>query len=96
MYCRTLALHPIAGSESKEPGSYCPVTSTCRVLTDAPQLDCDTKAAKIINPEFIAKCPAGCHDAKYRVYGTDVYAAFSSVCGAAIHRLAFNLKQYSE
>ncbi|XP_067320600.1 vitrin isoform X2 [Anolis sagrei] len=50
-----------------------------------PQIDCDIKAAKIINPEFIAKCPAGCQDVKYRVYGTDIYASFSSICGAAIH-----------
>ncbi|XP_060100165.1 vitrin [Heteronotia binoei] len=50
-----------------------------------PQIECDIKAAKIINPEFIAKCPSGCQDTKYRVYGTDIYASFSSVCGAAIH-----------
>uniref|UniRef100_A0A8D0H719 Vitrin n=1 Tax=Sphenodon punctatus TaxID=8508 RepID=A0A8D0H719_SPHPU len=50
-----------------------------------PQIDCDIKAAKIVNPEFIAKCPPGCQDVKYRVYGTDIYASFSSVCGAAIH-----------
>uniref|UniRef100_A0A8B9E4T7 Vitrin n=1 Tax=Anser cygnoides TaxID=8845 RepID=A0A8B9E4T7_ANSCY len=50
-----------------------------------PQIDCDAKAGKIINPEFIAKCPPGCQDVKYRVYGTDIYASFSSVCGAAIH-----------
>ncbi|NWT50417.1 VITRN protein, partial [Erythrocercus mccallii] len=50
-----------------------------------PQIDCDVKAGKIINPEFIAKCPPGCQDVKYRVYGTDVYASFSSVCSAAIH-----------
>ncbi|NWU40160.1 VITRN protein, partial [Hylia prasina] len=51
----------------------------------APQIDCDVKAGKIINPEFIAKCPPGCQDVKYRVYGTDIYASFSSVCSAAIH-----------
>uniref|UniRef100_A0A8C9AFG4 Vitrin n=1 Tax=Prolemur simus TaxID=1328070 RepID=A0A8C9AFG4_PROSS len=39
----------------------------------------------IINPEFIVKCPAGCQDPKYHVYGTDVYASYSSVCGAAVH-----------
>ncbi|XP_061221827.1 vitrin isoform X4 [Neopsephotus bourkii] len=55
------------------------------VLTDVPQIDCDVKAGKIINPEFIAKCPPGCQDVKYRVYGTDIYASFSSVCNAAIH-----------
>uniref|UniRef100_A0A8C6JIQ2 Vitrin n=1 Tax=Melopsittacus undulatus TaxID=13146 RepID=A0A8C6JIQ2_MELUD len=50
-----------------------------------PQIDCDVKAGKIINPEFIARCPPGCQDVKYRVYGTDIYASFSSVCNAAIH-----------
>ncbi|NXQ86322.1 VITRN protein, partial [Nyctibius grandis] len=50
-----------------------------------PQIDCDVKAGKIINPEFIARCPPGCQDVKYRVYGTDIYASFSSVCSAAIH-----------
>nr|XP_055233687.1 vitrin isoform X2 [Gorilla gorilla gorilla] len=50
-----------------------------------PQINCDVKAGKIINPEFIVKCPAGCQDPKYHVYGTDVYASYSSVCGAAVH-----------
>uniref|UniRef100_A0A2K6RHP8 Vitrin n=1 Tax=Rhinopithecus roxellana TaxID=61622 RepID=A0A2K6RHP8_RHIRO len=50
-----------------------------------PQINCDVKAGKIINPEFIVKCPAGCQDPKFHVYGTDVYASYSSVCGAAIH-----------
>ncbi|XP_064014287.1 vitrin [Pogoniulus pusillus] len=50
-----------------------------------PLIDCDVKAGKIINPEFIAKCPPGCQDVKHRVYGTDIYASFSSVCNAAIH-----------
>ncbi|XP_058020545.1 vitrin [Ahaetulla prasina] len=50
-----------------------------------PQIECAIKAAKIINPEFIAKCPLGCQDVKHRVYGTDIYASFSSVCAAAIH-----------
>lgn len=50
-----------------------------------PQINCDVKAGKIINPEFIVKCPAGCQDPKYHVYGTDIYASYSSVCGAAVH-----------
>ncbi|KAM4770891.1 vitrin [Rhinophrynus dorsalis] len=50
-----------------------------------PYIDCDIKAGKIVNPEFLAKCPAGCEDGKHRVYGTDIYASFSSVCTAAIH-----------
>ncbi|XP_054557185.1 vitrin [Talpa occidentalis] len=50
-----------------------------------PQISCDVKAGKIINPEFVVKCPAGCQDPKYHVYGTNIYASYSSVCGAAIH-----------
>ncbi|XP_023567049.1 vitrin isoform X1 [Octodon degus] len=50
-----------------------------------PQINCDVKAGKIINLEFIAKCPAGCQDPKYHVYGTGIYASYSSVCGAAVH-----------
>ncbi|XP_059516077.1 vitrin isoform X1 [Myotis daubentonii] len=50
-----------------------------------PQINCDVKAGKIINPEFIVKCPAGCQDPKYHVYGTNVYASSSSVCAAAVH-----------
>nr|XP_026261630.1 vitrin [Urocitellus parryii] len=50
-----------------------------------PQINCDVKAGKIINPEFIVKCPAGCQDPKYHVYGTGIYASYSSVCGAAVH-----------
>ncbi|EGW09833.1 Vitrin, partial [Cricetulus griseus] len=51
-----------------------------------PQINCDVKAGKIINSEFMVKCPAGCQDPKYHVYGTGVYASYSSVCGAAVHR----------
>uniref|UniRef100_A0A2K5KFK4 Vitrin n=2 Tax=Colobus angolensis palliatus TaxID=336983 RepID=A0A2K5KFK4_COLAP len=50
-----------------------------------PQINCDVKAGKIINPEFIVKCPAGCQDPRFHVYGTDVYASYSSVCSAAVH-----------
>ncbi|XP_059973570.1 vitrin [Mesoplodon densirostris] len=50
-----------------------------------PQINCDVRAGKIINPEFIVKCPAGCQDPRYRVYGTDIYASYSSVCAAAVH-----------
>ena len=53
-----------------------------------PQINCDVKAGKIINPEFVVKCPAGCQDPKYHVYGTNVYASYSSVCAAAVHRWA--------
>ncbi|CAO2604285.1 Vit [Lemmus lemmus] len=50
-----------------------------------PQINCDVKAGKITNPEFVVKCPAGCQDPKYHVYGTGIYASYSSVCGAAVH-----------
>ncbi|XP_056423337.1 vitrin isoform X5 [Hyla sarda] len=68
------------------------VTSTCvsskknrKNKQHVPYIDCDIKAGKIVNPEFLAKCPAGCQDGKHRVYGTDIYASFSSICTAAIH-----------
>ncbi|CAH2249364.1 vitrin isoform X1 [Pelobates cultripes] len=50
-----------------------------------PHIDCDIKAGKIVDPEFLAKCPPGCDGGKHRVYGTDIYASFSSICSAAIH-----------
>ncbi|XP_069881464.1 vitrin isoform X1 [Dipodomys merriami] len=56
-----------------------------RPKNTVPQINCDIKAGKIINPEFIVKCPAGCQDPKYHVYGTGVYASYSSVCGAGVH-----------
>uniref|UniRef100_G1MGG8 Vitrin n=1 Tax=Ailuropoda melanoleuca TaxID=9646 RepID=G1MGG8_AILME len=59
--------------------------SVIEMFLAVPQINCDVKAGKIINPEFVVKCPAGCQDPKYHVYGTDVYASYSSVCGAAIH-----------
>uniref|UniRef100_A0A2I3GHK4 Vitrin n=1 Tax=Nomascus leucogenys TaxID=61853 RepID=A0A2I3GHK4_NOMLE len=59
--------------------------SVIEMFLAVPQINCDVKAGKIINPEFIVKCPAGCQDPKYHIYGTDVYASYSSVCGAAVH-----------
>uniref|UniRef100_A0A5F9CNF6 Vitrin n=1 Tax=Oryctolagus cuniculus TaxID=9986 RepID=A0A5F9CNF6_RABIT len=59
--------------------------SVIEMFLAVPQINCDVKAGKIINPEFIVKCPAGCQDPKYHVYGTDIYASYSSVCGAAVH-----------
>ncbi|XP_073905605.1 vitrin isoform X3 [Castor canadensis] len=56
-----------------------------RPKNTVPQINCDIKAGKIINPEFIVKCPPGCQDPKYHVYGTGVYASYSSVCSAAVH-----------
>lgn len=56
------------------------------IFSAVPQINCDVKAGKIIHPEFIVKCPAGCQDPKYHVYGTNVYASYSSVCAAAVHR----------
>uniref|UniRef100_A0A8D0P6I6 Vitrin n=1 Tax=Sus scrofa TaxID=9823 RepID=A0A8D0P6I6_PIG len=59
--------------------------SVIEMFLAVPQINCDVKAGKIMNPEFLVKCPAGCQDPRYHVYGTDVYASYSSVCGAAVH-----------
>ncbi|XP_072354582.1 vitrin-like [Scyliorhinus torazame] len=53
--------------------------------TPVPQIDCDTRAGKIKVSEFVARCPPGCLGTKQAVWGTDIYASVSSVCGAAIH-----------
>ncbi|KAI4546931.1 hypothetical protein MG293_003486 [Ovis ammon polii] len=58
---------------------------TKRPKFTVPQISCDVRAGKITNVEFIVKCPPGCQDPRYHVYGTDVYASYSSVCGAAVH-----------
>ncbi|XP_059501525.1 vitrin isoform X6 [Stegostoma tigrinum] len=50
-----------------------------------PQIDCDIRAGKIKVPEFVARCPPGCLGTQQAVWGTDIYASVSSVCGAAIH-----------
>ncbi|KAJ8392485.1 hypothetical protein AAFF_G00076100 [Aldrovandia affinis] len=50
-----------------------------------PTIECDVRAGKINLPEFIAKCPAHCREAKQPVYGSGVFASISSVCNAAIH-----------
>ncbi|KAJ8250175.1 hypothetical protein COCON_G00220970 [Conger conger] len=50
-----------------------------------PAIECDVRAGKINLPEFIAKCPANCREAKQPVYGTGVFASISSICTAAIH-----------
>ncbi|XP_016042700.2 vitrin [Erinaceus europaeus] len=51
----------------------------------APQLPCEVKAGRITNAEFVVQCPAGCGDPQFQVYGTHIYASYSSVCSAAIH-----------
>nr|XP_013011153.1 vitrin [Cavia porcellus] len=66
------------------------IQKSTRAKFTVPQINCDVKAGKIINPEFIVKCPAGCQDPKYHVYGTGVYASYSSVCGAAVHSGVLN------
>uniref|UniRef100_UPI00398F5E3D vitrin isoform X2 n=1 Tax=Pristiophorus japonicus TaxID=55135 RepID=UPI00398F5E3D len=53
--------------------------------TPVPHIDCDIRAGKIKVSEFVARCPPGCLVTKQAVWGTDIYASISSVCGAAIH-----------
>ncbi|XP_048452391.1 vitrin isoform X2 [Rhincodon typus] len=53
--------------------------------TPVPQIDCDIRAGKIKVSEFVARCPPGCLGTQQAVWGTDIYASISSVCGAAIH-----------
>ncbi|KAB0355895.1 hypothetical protein FD754_000051 [Muntiacus muntjak] len=66
-------------------GNTAPIHSGTKELKKKKKISCDVRAGKITNVEFIVKCPPGCQDPRYHVYGTDVYASYSSVCGAAVH-----------
>ncbi|XP_053567844.1 cochlin [Bombina bombina] len=56
-------------------GNVAPIPVTCSMRA----LDLRRESAQIL-------CPPGCLQQQLSVYGHDVYAAVSSICGAAIHR----------
>ncbi|KAF7642420.1 hypothetical protein LDENG_00258150 [Lucifuga dentata] len=49
-------------------------------------VSCVTRAADLMEDGMVVLCPADCTRWRVSVYGTGVYAAVSSICGAAIHR----------
>ncbi|XP_041910483.1 vitrin [Arvicola amphibius] len=84
--CLCLLNAGIKGAQNhSRPSGQTSSTSDSQPIWAVPQINCDVKAGKIINSEFIVRCPAGCQDPQYRVYGTGIYASYSSVCGAAVH-----------
>ncbi|XP_056152275.1 cochlin [Lampris incognitus] len=49
-------------------------------------VSCVTRAADLPEDSVVVLCPPDCSQWRLSVFGTSVYAAVSSVCGAAIHR----------
>ncbi|XP_013877595.1 cochlin [Austrofundulus limnaeus] len=52
----------------------------------ADPVSCETRGVDLKQDEVLVLCPPGCTDLRLSVFGTGVYAAVSSVCGAAVHR----------
>uniref|UniRef100_A0A8C5I022 Cochlin n=1 Tax=Gouania willdenowi TaxID=441366 RepID=A0A8C5I022_GOUWI len=48
-------------------------------------ITCETRGADLSEDGLLVGCPAGCLLRRTSVFGTNVYAAVSSVCGAAVH-----------
>nr|XP_029137180.1 cochlin [Labrus bergylta] len=47
---------------------------------------CVTRGADLAEDGLVVLCPPDCTQGKVSVFGTGIYAAVSSVCGAAVHR----------
>uniref|UniRef100_A0A8C2XGY0 Cochlin n=1 Tax=Cyclopterus lumpus TaxID=8103 RepID=A0A8C2XGY0_CYCLU len=47
---------------------------------------CVTRGADLVEGGLLVSCPPDCPQWKVSVFGTEVYASVSSVCGAAVHR----------
>ncbi|XP_037550721.1 cochlin [Nematolebias whitei] len=49
-------------------------------------VSCETRGADLKQDEVLVLCPPACSELKLSVFGTGVYAAVSSICGAALHK----------
>ncbi|XP_077586867.1 cochlin [Stigmatopora nigra] len=63
---------------------------TSRSSSETPRpLTCDTRGADLDptngGAALLASCPPGCERRRISVFGSGVYAAVSSICGAALH-----------
>uniref|UniRef100_A0A3Q0RX79 Cochlin n=1 Tax=Amphilophus citrinellus TaxID=61819 RepID=A0A3Q0RX79_AMPCI len=47
---------------------------------------CTTRGADLTQDTVVVLCPPRCMQSRMSVFGTGVYAAVSSICGAAVHR----------
>lgn len=50
---------------------------------------CTTRGADLTQDTVVVLCPPQCTQWRMSVFGTGVYAAVSSICGAAVHRYSF-------
>uniref|UniRef100_A0A8C6M5F9 Cochlin n=1 Tax=Nothobranchius furzeri TaxID=105023 RepID=A0A8C6M5F9_NOTFU len=49
-------------------------------------VSCETRGSDLKQDEVLVLCPPDCLQVRPSVFGSDVYAAISSICGAAVHR----------
>uniref|UniRef100_A0A3Q3A734 LCCL domain-containing protein n=1 Tax=Kryptolebias marmoratus TaxID=37003 RepID=A0A3Q3A734_KRYMA len=52
----------------------------------ADPVTCETRGSDLKRDEVLVLCPPGCAQLRLSVFGTGVYAAISSICGAAVHK----------
>jgi hypothetical protein len=72
------------GTEKRELQSVAVATASTEII----EAYCSFLAVHIggePSSTYIVSCPAGCDEASYSLYGTDVYYGYSSICKAAIH-----------
>lgn len=65
------------------------------VLHAAPvPITCSMRGMDLKRESAKVQCPPGCTDQQLSVYGDAVYAAVSSICGAAIHRYVWCITHF--
>ncbi|KAM8915597.1 cochlin isoform 2-T2 [Spinachia spinachia] len=68
-------------------GLFFLISSTSGSQSDAAYpVTCGTRGADLPEDGLVASCPPDCSRRKVSVFGTEIYASVSSVCGAAVHR----------
>ncbi|XP_054469572.1 cochlin [Anoplopoma fimbria] len=68
-------------------GFFFLISSTSGSESSVPYpVTCVTSGADLVEDGVVVLCPPDCTQWKVSVFGTEIYASVSSVCGAAIHR----------
>ncbi|XP_041668821.1 cochlin [Cheilinus undulatus] len=68
-------------------GLFVLISSTFGEESNVPYpVTCVTRGADLVEDGLVVLCPPGCTQWRVSVFGTVIYAAVSSVCGAAVHR----------
>uniref|UniRef100_UPI0037E7B532 cochlin n=1 Tax=Semicossyphus pulcher TaxID=241346 RepID=UPI0037E7B532 len=68
-------------------GIFFLISSTVGSESSVPYpVTCVTRGADLVEDGLVVLCPPDCTQWRVSVFGTGIYAAVSSVCGAAVHR----------